>query len=467
MTARVLVVDDLIPNVKLLEAKLSAEYFDVLTAYDGKSALEIIEEQTPDIVLLDVMMPGMDGFEVCRLIKDNPKISHIPVVMVTALGESSARLRGLEVGAEDFLTKPVNDTALMARVRSLTRLKMTLDEWRVREETYGALSGDDQTIYDMDSQIKESNVLVLDDSPINKAKITKSLSDIVQHVKVVGTSAELYAEANKTAYDLIVVSILLCDEDGLRVIAQLRAFEETRQLPILVIVDEEDVKQLARGLDLGATDYITKPIDQLELQARTKSQIKRKKYQDFMRGNYERNLSLALTDPLTGLHNRRYVMAHMETMMARAVEHNKPVSILMLDIDHFKAVNDTYGHPVGDEVLIELAERVKRNVRGFDLSARLGGEEFIVVMPETDYDMALAVAERLRYKIANKAFSVSEEAVEPLKVTVSIGVAASNEENSEPTILVSFADKALYAAKNMGRNCVVRADLMQVLPKDK
>ena len=240
---------------------------------------------------------------------------------------------------------------------------------------------------------------------------------------------------------------------------------KTRQLPILIIVDEEDIKKLARGLDLGATDYITKPINRVELQARARSQIKRKKYQNSMRRNYERNLSLALIDPLTGLHNRRYVMAHLQTMMARIAEYNKPISIFMLDIDHFKAVNDTYGHPIGDEILIELAERIKRNVRSFDLSARLGGEEFIVVMPETDYDMALVVAERLRYKIVNKPFIISDSSVEPLKIAVSIGVAASGKAISEPNILVSLADKALYSAKNIGRNCVVRADLMQVASK--
>src|SRR5262249_32784102 len=137
MSARVLVVDDIPANVRLLEAKLSAEYFDVMTADGGVAALETIAANAPDIVLLDVMMPGMDGFEVCQRIKANSRTTHIPVVMVTALSEAKDRVRGLEAGADDFLTKPVNELALFARVRSLVRLKMMMDEWRLREETCG------------------------------------------------------------------------------------------------------------------------------------------------------------------------------------------------------------------------------------------------------------------------------------------------------------------------------------------
>src|SRR5271170_5768052 len=145
MTARILVVDDVDVNVKLLEAKLSSEYFTVLTANDGQTALNIAQEERPDIILLDVMMPRLDGFETCRRLKADPRTCDIPVVMVTALSESSDRVRGLEAGADDFLTKPVNDIALFSRVRSLVRLRRTMEEWRHREDVYGrftSLNGD-------------------------------------------------------------------------------------------------------------------------------------------------------------------------------------------------------------------------------------------------------------------------------------------------------------------------------------
>src|SRR5215831_8404741 len=133
MSGRVLVVDDIEANVKLLEAKLSSEYFDVLTAYNGPAALEIADRELPDVILLDVMMPGMDGFKVCRTLKATPRTADVPVVMVTALSDVANRLCGLEAGADDFLTKPVNDVALFARVRSLVRLKRMMEELRLRE----------------------------------------------------------------------------------------------------------------------------------------------------------------------------------------------------------------------------------------------------------------------------------------------------------------------------------------------
>src|SRR6201982_1588021 len=136
MSARVLVVDDVEANVKLLEAKLSSEYFDVLSAYNGRAALAIAKEEVPDVILLDVMMPRMDGFEVCRQLKADPRTADVPVVMVTALSDVANRLRGLEGGADDFLSKPVNDIALFARVRSLARLKRMMEEMRLRESVW-------------------------------------------------------------------------------------------------------------------------------------------------------------------------------------------------------------------------------------------------------------------------------------------------------------------------------------------
>ena len=135
MTAQILVVDDVPANVKLLEAKLASEYYDVISAKDGFEAIEKTKEHKPDLVLLDVMMPGMDGFEVCKKLKEDIEVSHIPIVMVTALSEKSDRLKGLDAGADDFITKPINDVALFARVKSLVRIKMLLDEVRLRDKT--------------------------------------------------------------------------------------------------------------------------------------------------------------------------------------------------------------------------------------------------------------------------------------------------------------------------------------------
>ena len=175
MTARILVVDDVEPNVRLLEAKLTLEYYEVLTAHDGLTALEIASAERPDIILLDVMMPGMDGFETCRRLKSDPATSHIPVVMVTALDHVSDRIRGLEAGADDFLTKPVNDLQLMTRVRSLVRLKMLTDELRLRASTTRNIGIEELLSGRQPASEAVPRVLLIDERQASGARIARML----------------------------------------------------------------------------------------------------------------------------------------------------------------------------------------------------------------------------------------------------------------------------------------------------
>jgi two-component system cell cycle response regulator len=454
MSARVLVVDDIEVNVRLLEAKLLSEYYDVMTASNGPDALEIVRRETPDIVLLDVMMPGMDGLEVCRRLKADSVTRYIPVVMVTALSDAADRLRGLEAGADDFLTKPVNDLALFARVRSLIRLKRTLDEWLLREEINGRLASLPGTAAADEMGTDPVRVLVLEDNPLTANKLTQILLGLAGEVIVVPTNAEAQGQASSGQFDLLVISMAIERDDPLRLVSQLRASEQTRPLPVLLIMDDGDYPRLAKGLDLGANDYIIRPVDRNELMARARIQIRRKRLQDRLLENYRRGITLALTDGLTGTYNRRYLSAHLETLFGRPGGPPRDAALLMFDIDRFKLVNDTYGHLVGDEVLIEVAKRALLNVRGFDLVARYGGEEFVVIMPETTLSVAGAVADRLRRAIGEVPIAVSTP-TGSLTVTVSIGVAIADTDVETPSHLLKNADDALFAAKHAGRNRVM------------
>ncbi len=315
MSAKILVVDDILPNVKLLEAKLKNEYYDVICAYGGVEALEKIETEKPDIVLLDVMMPEMDGFEVCRRVKENPKTQHIPVVMVTALTDTSDRVNGLEAGADDFLTKPVNDTALFARVRSLVRLKMTMDEWRARENTATALGVIEDT--ECETLNEPANVLIIEDQDFESNKFREAVEAAGNMASVAKDPMEAMALINQYQFDVIMVSLELDGEgsdDGLRFISHLRSNEKTRSVPILMVT-QEDTDKIARGLEIGAHDYVVRPVDKNELKARLKTQIKRRRFQEKLKSNYEVSLSMALTDTLTGLFNRRYLNVHLEKLM--------------------------------------------------------------------------------------------------------------------------------------------------------
>ena len=459
MSARVLVVDDVEVNVRLLEAKLSSEYFTVITASSGPQALELARSERPDIVLLDVMMPEMDGFEVCRRLKSDAATAEIPVIMVTALSEVADRVRGLQAGADDFLTKPVNDVALFARVRSLVRLKRMMEEWRLREEVYGRFD----TVIAENRRAEDTSparVVLWEESAFSAERLTEMLQGLASSVLRPSTPEQL-REMIDASTDLAILS-LAGQQDALRLVAQLRGSEASRLVPILLVADGEDLPRLAKGLDLGANDYIVRPIDRNELTARARTQIRRKRLQDQLQDNYQRSLALALTDSLTGLYNRRYLMAHLDGLMARAAEGAQGPAVLMLDIDFFKRVNDGHGHPAGDAVLREVASRIARHVRAFDLVARYGGEEFVVVMPETQLAVAAMVGERLRNVMASRPIAIGDGQGE-IEITISAGIAVTREGGDSAASLLQRADKALYEAKARGRNCVA-GSMAEILP---
>ncbi len=450
MSARILVVDDIDSNVRLLEAKLSAEYYEVLTASDGPTALAIAASELPDIVLLDVMMPGMDGFAVCRRLKDDPATRHVPVVLVTALDGRADRVAGLEAGADDFLTKPIDDVMLFARVRSLTRLKTVMDELRDREASgrrMGVIAGAASRLGGSGGRI-----LFVDDNERQAQRICAELS--VEHRPVVETDPVKALLTAKGPVDLVIVNTTSKAFDGLRFAAQIRSDEATRSLPILAVVDLDDRPKVVKALEIGVNDILARPIDPGELAARVRTQIRRKRYTDYLRANLDHSLELAVTDQLTGLHNRRYMTGQLEALMRRSAAGGEPVAVLVIDIDHFKKVNDSFGHDVGDEVLREFAVRLASNVRAIDLPVRHGGEEFVVVMPDTDLEAARRIAERIRLHVAGSPFQVMN-GEELLTVTISIGVAASCGPQDSPHALVKRADEAVYVAKAQGRNRVI------------
>jgi two-component system, cell cycle response regulator len=450
MTARILVVDDIEANVRLLEAKLTAEYYEVITASDGPTALAIAAAEKPDIILLDVMMPGMDGFQVCRRLKDDPETRHVPVVLVTALDSRADRIAGLEAGADEFLTKPIDDVMLFTRVRSLTRLKMIIDELRDREASgrrMGVIAGAASRLGGGGGR-----VLVVDDHERQAQRIVSELG--VEHRLVVESDPDKALATARGPVDLIIVNATARAFDGLRFIAHLRSDEITRHLPILAIVDFDDRPRLMKALDIGANDILAKPIDPQELSARARTQIRRKRYTDYLRDNLDHSLELAVTDQLTGLHNRRYMTGQLDALVKRMSLGGDPVAALLIDIDHFKKINDGYGHDVGDEVLREFAVRLASNVRAIDLPCRYGGEEFVVIMPDTKLEDAERIAERIRLHVAGSPFRVKGGS-DLLTVTISIGVAATLGADDKPESLLKRADQGVYEAKASGRNKVI------------
>jgi two-component system cell cycle response regulator len=455
MSGRILVVDDIATNRMVLRAKLAAAYYDVIQAENGSEAIKSALKYQPDIILLDVMMPDLDGFETCKALKSDQKTSHIPVVMITSVCQPADRLRGLECGADDFLTKPIDDLALFARVRNLLRSKFMLDELRLRDRTTQELGLAEFITHDKNIIPPKARVTLIPSDYEMGLLWEKALSENTPYLyKVCENDTQPQEFEAQQLPDVYVIHARIgAHGDGLRLVSMLRSRPRTRNSAIILVVSKGDNATAAKGLDLGANDYIFDHFDPLELVARLTSQIKRKQISDRLRSNVTDTLRLAVLDPLTGLYNRRYAEQHLGRIAERAQETGKQYALMLLDIDNFKRVNDTYGHASGDAVLKEFSRRIQENLRGVDLVSRLGGEEFLVAMPETSEAQARLASERLRQVIEETVFQCGPNNG-GLQITVSIGVTLGDPLTLDVDKLVSQADHALYASKSEGRNMV-------------
>ena len=443
MTARILVVDDIPANLRLLEAKLLAEYYEVALASSGPEALAMAARWAPDVILLDVMMPGMDGYEVCRRLKAHDATAHLPVVMVTALIDQAERVRGLEAGADDFLSKPVDDATMFARLRALLRVKQVLDAWRQRTDTARQLGIEPPP--EPCAGIEGAKALVLSDVPGECRQVAEALAADGVEVHQSGRSDEARRALLEGNFDLAVLCLPPEGGDVLRLASRLRAEAATRDLPVLLTADPSQRGLVLRGFDLGANDHVLRPIDPNELRARARNQVRRKWYQERLRNDLDRSLELAVTDQLTGLRNRRYVRRHLDGVLR-----GSDAAVMLLDVDRFKLINDTYGHAAGDAALKEVAERLKSHLRAADVLARYGGEEFMVVLAGAPTDYAAMVADRLRAALSNDPISVGP-AMLPITISVGLAIAPAG---CSVSGAIAAADAALYRAKAAGRNRV-------------
>jgi two-component system cell cycle response regulator len=338
-------------------------------------------------------------------------------------------------------------------VRSLARLKVVTDELRMRALTsrdIGIQTPERDTISDTG---RNGRMLIVDDRPASYERIAATLK--TEHeVEVEPDPNQALFHAADGNYDLVIVSLDLGNYDALRLCSQLRSLDRTRNLPILAVTEPDNTARMARGLEIGVNDYLLRPIDKNELLARVRTQVRKRRYTERLRDSFQMSIEMAITDALTGLSNRRYMESHLATLIEQAAARGKSLAALVLDIDYFKAINDTHGHDAGDDVLRDFALRIKRSIRGIDLACRYGGEEFVIIMPETDMAVAAMVAERLRRRIAADPFAIAQGS-RHIPVTISIGIAGLRGKDDSAASLLKRADEALYRAKRDGRNRVV------------
>ena len=454
--SRILVVDDDPMNVKLLEGILKREGYESIKALGGEEALDKVRHERPDLILLDVMMPGVDGYEVTRRLKADSTTAAIPIIMITALNGTEDKVRGLACGADEFLTKPVNAAELLARTKSMLRLKQYQDQLMLRTRSETAFGEGHGPLAPAPGKPRRQHVLLVEDNDKDLRLLSGQIEDRGYDLSVAHDGEAALQKILAGGVDLVLLDIFLPGMDGFEVCQRLKESAETRDIQVALITCLKDLEGKIKGMELGADDYLVKPVDGRELSVRVKALLAKKSYLDQLHAHYEQALSSAISDGLTGLYNQTYFKKYLELELKRSLRQNYPTSLLMLDLDDFKGLNDRFGHPAGDMVLQETARLIRDAIREVDLAARYGGEEFAVVLPYSDTRGARVVAERILKAL--RAIDLEDASGNRLgTISASIGIAACPDDAREARTLIQQADAMLYRAKQNGKNRIETA----------
>ena len=611
MKHRILLVEDSPTQAMRAKDLLEEAGFAVEVAENGKIGLEKATSSIPDLIITDILMPVMNGYEMTQALKADPLTAGLPILLLTGQDQPQDIIRGLEVGADHFVTKPYDDGYLLGRLEGLfaslekarlghlmeqqqlqhftrevgvtlsrkkilkslllaishvthcqalglylhkpgegrfmfivsnslldrgigERIETEMDKiadrlqfeapgskplqtFAVVAETDEPVAEDPQTLtnssffvpllvegqpasllsifsekeeafdlthlrflFDMGQLAVESlshvrlgdetelrlssvKVMVIEDSPTQAAQVRIILEAVGYEVVVATTGNQGIKMAKESPPDVVILDVVLPDIDGYTVCRRLRQ-QHAAHIPILMLTERQAVEDMVDGLEVGADDYLAKPFEELVFLARIKALVRIKRLQDELQRRLEEEQhshwlmkQLAISDFLTSLFNRYYFMDMLEREFSLAQRYHTPLSCILVDIDHFKKVNDSYGHSFGDDVLKGVAETLQKNVRRPDIVARYGGEEFSILLPMCDAEGAFILAERLRRLVESLRW---EHESGQVQVTISIGVADFSEDHvlTRPEDLLSYADQAIYQAKEDGRNRVLIFD---------
>lgn len=449
---RILVVDDEPLNLKLIEAILSDEKYEIKCLTSGKAALETATQFLPDLILLDVIMPDLNGFEVLKSIKTHPDLQSVPTVLITQLDSPKDKATGLEAGADDFLNKPLNAEELKVRVRSLLRMKRYKEQLDGRKSStqriFASPDPEDQQRYHSDLPV----VLIAEDDERDAKLLNEHLSQFACRTVRVTSGQEALKKIKAEKPDIVLLDLLLPDLNGWRICRQIKDNEGTRNTQVAIITSLKDLDSRIRGIEAGTDDYLLKPIQPEEFRARLSALLKKKAYLDGLVDKMASAVKSSITDALTGLYTHGYLKHFLDLEVQRAERYKLSLALIMIDVDNFKQFNDTHGHLAGDSVLLTLAGLFRNAIRTTDLPARYGGEEFAIVLPYTDENSARNIAGRIQDAIVTHNATSRDK--EPPLPSVSMGICiypSPDAVNSED--LIEKADNALYAAKRDGKNC--------------
>jgi diguanylate cyclase (GGDEF)-like protein/PAS domain S-box-containing protein len=443
----ILVVDDLPDNRNLLARILKSEGYQVLTAESGMEAIRITQETFPDLILLDVSMPVMDGIEACERLKKDERTREIPVIFISALDEIDKKVKAFDAGSVDYIVKPFDIEEIQAR------LSTHLSILRLRRQ----LQATNRQLADRLEELTHSQQLLQE-----RERKLDAFVNAMPNISFVCDQDGRYLEILANETSLLSASV---DEMKGRLIEELSPPEEAKLMMEAVHraveTGETQVIEYKVPVVAGGERWFEGRIALMEKDDAGHSKVVFIATEISERVRlYQEVQQLAIHDSLTGCYNRRHFLTLAGQELEHAIRYKRPLSLLMLDIDHFKNFNDQYGHPIGDHILCALVNLCEKQLRHADILGRYGGEEFVMLMPETMVQAALQVAERLRLKIARMK---TDTPVGKLSLTVSIGVTGFDMECAQPPTmeaLIESSDQALYAAKSAGRNCVRVSNLI-------
>jgi two-component system cell cycle response regulator len=455
MSARVLIVDDVAANRIVQQARLAAAFYEPLLAADGAACLAMARDERPDLVLLDLGLPGVSGLEVLRQLRRHPLTRDITIIALTETGTTKERMAAFAAGADDVMDRPANERVLLARVRNLLRSRGE-SAFPDTGELEIAGFADPQASFD-----PQGLVAVVSARPNVAHTLQSDLAGQLRDRLVVLTRREALAEVAMIGPNSEVPEVYIIHDDGsdpsglLRLLSELKSHQTTRHSAVCVIGPSGEGDEAAMAFDLGADDAVGPDVTSAELALRTRSLLRRKRQGDRRRTRMRDGLRLSMIDPLTGLYNRRYAAPQLSAVAARSREEGTQFAVMVVDLDRFKQVNDLYGHAVGDQVLVEVTRRLAANLRDTDVLARIGGEEFLAILPQCCMTVARRVAERLCAALDDHPIRLASG--QDLRVTISIGVAVTGAQSRDGISvddLVEQADLALRESKSAGRNQV-------------
>lgn len=455
MPGRILVIDPVNTNRMVLKTRLLSEYYDVDLCEDAASGWASILRDPPDTVLVNCTLPDANGYGFCAKIKSHPETAHIPVVLIASASADISWAKAYSSFADDIHQLPLDFPLLVPRLQSLLRAKASLDELRLRNQTSEDIGLAEPKSFLGTVSLRRVSVAVVGSTADVRTRMISALRTILD-AEVVDLGRDWAGALGCTQETVVVLGQGQDRSEALRLIARLRSNRASRFVSLLFSGGPDGIEMAERALSLGANDAFYGAIDDYALAARVRAVNNHAMLANMLRENMNNNLRLAMVDPLTGLFNRRYAEQYLRKAVTRAADTGRNLFVMMLDLDNFKNVNDLHGHSAGDKVLKSMAERLQGNLRGLDLVARVGGEEFLVVLADISKGRALDIAQRIRSVIGNSAFDV-RNGCPPVPVTISIGIAQADPGKSSEAKLLAAADQALYESKNLGRNTVTFA----------